>query len=143
MIGMSREIRDPARPLGVDYTYVAKYSTPGLLFEALMEIGPPLPGQELDVTRTRLATFILKKHKPDLLLVDLVDLDVAEHRFGPNTPQAVATLEKIDGHIGELLAASTLPGSLLQRTFSLYPTMVFCPFKRTSGPTRSSSRQGS
>jgi predicted AlkP superfamily pyrophosphatase or phosphodiesterase len=104
------EIWDPQKPLIVDPMYVAKYATPGLLFEALLEIGPPLPGQELDVTRTRLATFILKKHKPNLLLVHLADLDEEEHGFGPNSPQAAATLEKIDGHIGELLAADRAAG---------------------------------
>jgi predicted AlkP superfamily pyrophosphatase or phosphodiesterase len=104
------EIWDPQKLLRVDPTYVAKYATPGLLFEALLEIGPPQPGQELDVTRTRLATFILKKHKPNLLLVHLVDLDEEEHKFGPESPQAAATLEKIDGHIGELLAADQAAG---------------------------------
>jgi predicted AlkP superfamily pyrophosphatase or phosphodiesterase len=104
------EIWDPQKPLVVDPTYVAKYATPGLLFEALLEIGLPQPGQELDVTRTRLATFILKKHKPNLLLVHLVDLDEEEHQFGPDSPQAAATLEKIDGHIGELLAADQAAG---------------------------------
>jgi predicted AlkP superfamily pyrophosphatase or phosphodiesterase len=104
------EIWDPQSPLVVDPMYVAKYATPGLLFEALLEIGPPLPSQELDVTRTRLATFILKKHKPNLLLVHLVDLDEEEHQFGPDSPQAAATLEKIDGHIGELLAADRAAG---------------------------------
>jgi predicted AlkP superfamily pyrophosphatase or phosphodiesterase len=104
------EIWDPQKPLMVDPTYVAKYATPGLLFEALLEIGLPQPGQELDVTRTRLATFILEKHKPDLLLVHLVDLDEEEHHFGPDSPQVAATLEKIDGHIGELLAADRAAG---------------------------------
>jgi len=104
------EIWDPQKPFQVDPAYVAKYATPGLLFEALLEIGPPQPGQELDVTRTRLATFILKKHKPNLLLVHLCDLDGEEHEFGPDSPQATATLEKIDGHLGELLAADQAAG---------------------------------
>jgi predicted AlkP superfamily pyrophosphatase or phosphodiesterase len=104
------EIWDAQKPLVVDPIYVAKYATPGLLFDALLEIGPPLPGQELDVTRTRLATFILKKHKPNLMLVHLVDLDEEEHHSGPDSPQAAATLEKIDGHIGELLAADQAAG---------------------------------
>ena len=104
------EIWDPQKPLQVDPVYVAKYATPGLLFEALLEIGPPKAGEELDVTRTRLAAFILKKYKPDLLLVHLCDLDGVEHQFGPHSPQAAATLEKIDGHIGELLAAAGTAG---------------------------------
>ena len=104
------EIWDPQKPLQVDPVYIARYATPGLLFEALLEVGPPKAGQELDVTRARLATFILKKYKPELLLVHLCDLDGVEHQFGPNSPQAAATLEKIDGHIGDLLAADEAAG---------------------------------
>jgi len=104
------EIWDPQSLLQVDPAYVAKYATPGLLFEALLEIGPPQPGQDLDVTRTRLAAFILKKHKPNLLLVHLCDLDDVEHQFGPNSPGAAAMLEKIDGHVGELLATDQAAG---------------------------------
>jgi predicted AlkP superfamily pyrophosphatase or phosphodiesterase len=104
------EIWDPQKPLQVDPTYVAKYATPGLLFEALLQIGPPQPGQELDVMRTRLAAFILKKYKPNLLLVHLCDLDGDEHQFGPESPQVEATLKKIDGHVGELLAADQAAG---------------------------------
>jgi len=104
------EIWDPQNPQKVDPMYVAKYATPGLLFEALLEIGAPQPGQELDVTRTRLAAFILEKHKPNLLLLHLGDLDEVEHQFGPDSPQAAATLEKIDGHIGEMLAADQAAG---------------------------------
>ena len=104
------EIWDPNSATQVDPMYVARFATPGLLFEALLAIGPPQPGQELDVTRTRLAAFILQKYKPNLLLVHLCDLDSVEHEFGPNSPQAAATLEKIDGHIGELLAADQTAG---------------------------------
>jgi predicted AlkP superfamily pyrophosphatase or phosphodiesterase len=104
------EIWEPQKPFETDPIYVAKYATPGILFEALLEIGPPQPGQELDVTRSRLATFILKKHMPNLLLVHLCDLDGEEHQFGPESPQAAATLEKIDGHLGELLAADQAAG---------------------------------
>lgn len=104
------EIWDPHAASQVDPAYVAKYATPGLLFEALLELGPPQQGQELDVTRTRLAAFILKKHKPNLFLVHLCDLDEQEHEFGPDSAQVAATLEKIDRHIGELLAADQAAG---------------------------------
>ncbi len=128
------EIWDPQKSLMVDPVYVARYSTPGLLFEALLEIGPPQPGQELDVTRTRLATFILKKHKPDLLLVHLVDLDEEEHQFGPDSPQAAATLEKIDGHIGELLAADQAAGLADSTDVFIVSDHGFLPVEATIKP---------
>ena len=128
------EIWDPQKSLMVDPVYVARYATPGLLFEALLEIGPPQPGQELDVTRTRLATFILKKHKPDLLLVHLVDLDEEEHHFGPDSPQAAATLEKIDGHIGELLAADQAAGLADSTDVFIVSDHGFLPVEATIKP---------
>jgi predicted AlkP superfamily pyrophosphatase or phosphodiesterase len=99
------EIWDPQKGVGGDPLYIAKFATPGLLFEAGLELGPPQPGAEEDHTKTRLAAFILKKHKPNLLLVHLADLDEAEHRHGPTSAEAAATLEKSDTRIGELLSA--------------------------------------
>ncbi len=118
------EIWDPkVGPVG-DPVFVAKYATPGLLFEALMALGPPpaSPAGEQppakagsgpqggpmpqraddDVTRTRLALFLLKKYKPNLLLLHLASPDEAEHQHGPGSSEAVATLERIDKRLGEL-----------------------------------------
>jgi predicted AlkP superfamily pyrophosphatase or phosphodiesterase len=128
------EIWDPAKPLFVNPAYIARYSTPGLLFEALLEIGLPKPEDELDVTRTRLATFILKKHRPNLMLVHLVDLDNVEHQFGPDSPQAAATLEKIDGHIGELLAAVSTAGLADSTDVFLLSDHGFLPVESVINP---------
>jgi predicted AlkP superfamily pyrophosphatase or phosphodiesterase len=128
------EIWDPHGASQVDPVYVAKYATPGILFEALLEIGPPQPGQELDVTRTRLAAFILKKHKPNLFLVHLCDLDGAEHEFGPDSPQVAATLEKIDGHLGELLAADKTAGLADSTDVFIVSDHGFMPVKTEINP---------
>jgi predicted AlkP superfamily pyrophosphatase or phosphodiesterase len=88
-----------------DPLYVAKFATPGILFEALLELGPPQSIKDDDATRAHLATFLLKKYKPNLLLVHLANLDGAEHQYGPQSAEAAATLEKADDYIGQLLAA--------------------------------------
>lgn len=99
------EIWDPRKGEVGDPLYVAKYATPGILFQALLEIGPPPPGTDEDITRTRLATFLLKKYKPNLLLVHLTSLDGAEHGHGPQSPEAAATLANEDNLVGDLLEA--------------------------------------
>ncbi len=99
------EVWDPAKGMTGDPLYIAKFATPGLLFEAGLELGPPKAGEDDDVTRTRLAAFVLKKKKPNLLLLHLAALDEAEHRHGPRSAEAIATLESSDARIGELLAA--------------------------------------
>jgi predicted AlkP superfamily pyrophosphatase or phosphodiesterase len=104
------EIWDPQRgPVG-DPLYVAKHATPGLLFEAALELGPPRQGEEEDTTRTNLAAFLIRKHKPNLLLLHLAALDAEEHRHGPGSAEATAALEKTDACLGEVLEAVRAAG---------------------------------
>lgn len=98
------EIWDPAKGEVGDPMYVAKFATPGLLFEAFIALGPP-PGEDNDLTRTHLANFLEKSHKPNVLLVHLDTLDETEHHFGPESAEAAATLERIDARIGEIVDA--------------------------------------
>ncbi len=98
------EIWDPQTGMTGDPLYVAKFATPGLLFEAALEIGPPLEGESSDVTRTKLAIFILKKHRPNLLLAHLIALDDAQHEHGPFSAEATAVLEDLDSRVGEVLS---------------------------------------
>jgi len=104
------EIWDPQKGEVGDPLYVAKFATPGLLFQALMEIGPPQKGADEDITRAQLAAFVLKKYKPNLLLFHLASLDSEEHRHGPQSPEVAATLELEDKLIGELLDAVKVAG---------------------------------
>ncbi|HEV2500398.1 MAG TPA: alkaline phosphatase family protein, partial [Terriglobia bacterium] len=73
--------------------------------QMLGALGPPQPGMDSDVLRTRIAEYIIKEHQPGLLLVHLVDLDDTQHHYGPRSAAAASTLTRIDGHIGEILAA--------------------------------------
>jgi predicted AlkP superfamily pyrophosphatase or phosphodiesterase len=104
------EIWDPQKGEVGDPLYVAKFATPGLLFQALMDIGPPEKGADEDITRAQLAAFVLKKYKPNLLLFHLASLDREEHRYGPASPEVAATLELEDKLIGELLDAVKAAG---------------------------------
>jgi predicted AlkP superfamily pyrophosphatase or phosphodiesterase len=104
------EIWDPQKGEAGDPLYVAKFATPGLLFQALLEIGPPQQGADEDVARAQLAAFILKKYEPTLLLFHLASLDREEHRHGPASPEVAATLELEDKLIGELLDGDQAAG---------------------------------
>lgn len=99
------EIWDPKRGGAVDYQYIAKFATPGLIPEAMAVLGAPEPGADDDTVRARMAAYLLKKDKPNLLLVHLSGLDEAEHGHGPASAEAASTLERLDALIGELLAA--------------------------------------
>jgi predicted AlkP superfamily pyrophosphatase or phosphodiesterase len=97
------EIWDPQAGSDFDAKFVAKYATPGLLEEALAALGPAHPGENNDSLRTRMVVYLLKKYKPNLTVIHLDRLDHDQHEYGPGSPTASATLETIDGLIGELL----------------------------------------
>jgi predicted AlkP superfamily pyrophosphatase or phosphodiesterase len=99
------EIWDPAKGELMDFNLIARYSAPGLLQEAMTALHLPQPGMDSDAIRTHVAIFLLKKHKPNLLLLHLDDLDHFEHQAGPESQLARQTLERIDGWIGEILGA--------------------------------------
>jgi predicted AlkP superfamily pyrophosphatase or phosphodiesterase len=66
----------------------------------------PAPRTDQDVTKTAEAVAILQKFHPGLLLVHLTDLDHQEHEHSPFSPEANATLEIIDGQIGQIEQAA-------------------------------------
>jgi predicted AlkP superfamily pyrophosphatase or phosphodiesterase len=54
-----------------------------------------------DDLRGKVAARFVREH-PDLLAVHLLELDEAQHKFGPRSPEALATLERLDAIIGTL-----------------------------------------
>jgi predicted AlkP superfamily pyrophosphatase or phosphodiesterase len=136
------EIWDPQKGMVGDPLYVAKFATPGLMFEAALELGPPQADADEDVTKTKLAAFILKKHKPNLLLLHLAELDEAEHRHGPTSAEAAATLEKADARIGELLKAVNEAGLRDSAHVFIVSDHGFLPVQREINPNVLLARVG-
>lgn len=112
------EIWDPGKGEGLDMQFLAQHSTPGLVQEAAQALGPMPTGTDNDAIRTHLAAYLLKKHRPNLMLVHLANLDHEEHEHGPASPQAAKALEESDVYIGELLKG-------LQEAGMADSTMVF------------------
>jgi len=84
-------------------TFLKVASTPHLVDAIEIARGKPLPGRLTDVDRLDIARFILRTYHPNLMLVHLVELDTIQHTTGVGSPESLATLERIDGHIGTLL----------------------------------------
>jgi predicted AlkP superfamily pyrophosphatase or phosphodiesterase len=89
---------------------LAKWSTPGMVGEVLYGLGQFALGGGSDAIRARMGVYLVKKYRPNLLLVHFDDLDHTGHHYGPASPEAAATLERIDAYIGELLAAAKESG---------------------------------
>ncbi|HET6537772.1 MAG TPA: ectonucleotide pyrophosphatase/phosphodiesterase [Sphingopyxis sp.] len=58
-----------------------------------------------DAAITRDAIAIMERAKPELMTVHYVSHDAAQHKHGPWTPEAFASLERIDAELGQLIAA--------------------------------------
>jgi predicted AlkP superfamily pyrophosphatase or phosphodiesterase len=99
------EVWDPAKGPSADFFYLAKFMDPLLGAELLGALGPPQPGTDTDTQKTRLAAYLIKAHKPNLMLLHLDAVDEAEHQHGPQSAEAASALEHVDGEIGEVLAA--------------------------------------
>ncbi len=88
-------------------------ATPGLVADFEAKLGPYTQGIDEsvagDVDRTRFAVRLLADKHPGFATVYLTGLDHVQHESGPDTPAAHAALERIDGLVGELVAA--MPGA--------------------------------
>ncbi len=128
------EIWNPAEGQVADPLYVAKFMNPVFGLQMLGALGPPQPGMDSDVLRTRIAEYIIKEHQPGLMLVHLVDLDETQHHSGPRSAAAAATLTRIDRHIGEILAAVKQTGLAVNTDIFIVSDHGFMPIHRLIHP---------
>jgi predicted AlkP superfamily pyrophosphatase or phosphodiesterase len=127
------EIWDPAKGELMDFELVGRYSTPGLLQEAMAALHPQ-PGMDSDLIRTEVAAYVLKKYKPNLLLLHLNDLDHNQHEAGPESELARTTLERIDGWIGDILDAVKQSGLADSTNVFIVSDHGFLPIEKMLNP---------
>jgi predicted AlkP superfamily pyrophosphatase or phosphodiesterase len=93
---------------------------PGMMAEIEKTAGPYVnnldEAEAGDRQRTRYAAAIIRMKRPQLTTVHLASLDHLQHAGGPFSPESLATLERIDGEVGELEDAVK----------SVYPAAVVC-----------------
>lgn len=92
-----------------DAKLMAALATPGLLPRLEAQLGPYVQGidetVEGDAARVKFAQALLAD-RPALTTVYLAGIDHEEHRSGPGSPAAIATIEKTDALVGDLVAAA-------------------------------------
>lgn len=62
-------------------------------------------GEKLDRMTAAYAAEIIRRHKPDLMLIHFLDVDHVEHAHGPDSAEARHAVELVDDNIGKVLAA--------------------------------------
>lgn len=88
---------------------ILKSGTPWFIFSSLIKHINKFKGinqPSLDNISTAVACDVLKKQKCDLLLLHLTDTDMQKHFHGINSQETIASLERMDQRIGELITAS-------------------------------------
>ena len=128
------EIWDPSKAPAPDALYVARFMKPLVTLELAMALGRPQPGAEDDENRVRLASYFLTKHQPHLMLVHLEGLDHTEHGSGPYSDAANQALERIDGHLEELLRALKQAGIENSTDVFILSDHGFLPVEREINP---------
>lgn len=106
--------------------------TPGLLAKAAGSI--PLTDTSTDGRRTAMSEFIIRTYRPNLLLIHLVELDGAHHRFGPRSLEALAVAERIDGYIGRIIEAARAAGIFEKTTFFIVSDHGFAEVEKKFEP---------
>jgi predicted AlkP superfamily pyrophosphatase or phosphodiesterase len=110
-------------------------STPGL-FQALEAAAGParlLPFSDpeacvpLDRMTAAFASEIVRRHKPDLLLLHFLDLDHRQHDAGPGSDAACRSLARIDDLIGQVRDAYREADLLDRTTFVVVSDHGFVP----------------
>ncbi len=91
-------------------------STPRHLIDGYeSSLAAPMPWPPTDDERTGLAAWIIRTFKPNFLMLHIFDNDAASHAYGPDSPEALAALERNDAQVGTLLEAVQAAG-LSERT---------------------------
>lgn len=128
------EIKDPKENSAGEKSRarVLQYSTPGLIAKAISAYGGG--DTSTDGRRTAISEYIINEHKPNLMLIHLLALDGAHHTYGPRSPQAIQTAEKMDEYIGRIIEATRKAGIFDQTTFFLVSDHGFASVNKKFEP---------
>lgn len=118
----------------IDAHLLDALSTPGLIDAVATHRGRPFPHPPTDEERADSAVYLLETHKPNLLLLHIFELDSAEHRHGPRSPEAFAALERSDAIVGRLLAAVAKAGIADRTLFAVVSDHGFLPVSQGIQP---------
>jgi predicted AlkP superfamily pyrophosphatase or phosphodiesterase len=109
-----------------------QYATPDLMQKALAA------SQSTDTTtdgrRTIFSEYIIKEYKPRLMLIHLIDLDSAHHKYGPRTPEALQVAEREDSYIGRIVEATRQAGIFDKTTFIIVSDHGFANIDKKYAP---------
>jgi predicted AlkP superfamily pyrophosphatase or phosphodiesterase len=87
-----------------------------------------------DQVWTDAAAHIITAHTPNLMMFHLLTLDSIQHRYGPDTLAAQATMAHLDSQVAAIVEAVTRAGIAARTTFFIVSDHGFKRVKRQINP---------
>jgi predicted AlkP superfamily pyrophosphatase or phosphodiesterase len=91
---------------------------------------------------TSAAAHILRRHRPNLLLLHLLNLDSTHHRYGPRTPAGMTAMTLLDAQVGTMVKAAEDAGIAARTTFFVVSDHGFKAVKRQIRPNAALLKAG-
>jgi predicted AlkP superfamily pyrophosphatase or phosphodiesterase len=91
---------------------------------------------------TMAAAHILRRHKPNLLLFHLLNLDSTHHRYGPRTPAGMTAMAHLDSQVGVILRTLEETGLAPRTTVFVVSDHGFKTVKRQIRPNAAFMKAG-
>lgn len=122
----------------------ARYTTPGLaeeLKQANIDLAKLVSwgwnkdySVQRDQVHAQIASYLVRKHGVNLLLLHLVNPDGVEHAYGPHTPPAYEAVAEADRQIAQLWAAMQQEPLAGKSTLIVVSDHGFAPYTRFIRP---------
>ena len=91
---------------------------------------------------TEAAAHILSRHRPNLLMFHLLNLDSTQHRYGPRTPAATTTMAHLDGLVGRIVGTLESTGLMARTTLFVVSDHGFKAVRRQIRPNAAFMKAG-
>jgi predicted AlkP superfamily pyrophosphatase or phosphodiesterase len=83
---------------------------------------------------TKAAVYLIREHRPNLLLFHLLSLDSVHHQFGPKTLAGTAAIAFVDSCVGHVVEAVRAAGMSGRTTFMVVSDHGFKPYTKEIHP---------
>ncbi len=126
------------------WKWTAQNSTPGLLEKAFASQGgyDAMQGRNVDERLTSVSEYIIKNHRPNLMLIHLIELDGVHHRNGPRTKPAIEMAEREDAYIARIVDATKQAGIFEKTTFFVVSDHGFASIEKRYAPNVALAKEG-
>lgn len=91
---------------------------------------------------TTAAAFIMRQHRPNVMLFHLLNLDSTQHRYGPGTPAAMTTMAHLDAQVARIVESVEQAGIAPRTTFFIVSDHGFKTVKRHIRPNAAFAKAG-